>query len=202
MEARDWPQMLDLIVAFVSGLAAAYASSRPGLLAALPGVAIAAALVPPVATSGLATAIGDYDLAIGAMLLFDINIIAIIAAAAVSFRLVGIRHAGKADGQTRPLARILVVAAITMSLLLAIVPPRLHAPAELVQAVEDVLAEEYRLRRIRLNRELGTMNVQVDIGGSSLPDASLKQRLGKLARKHISENSGVRLTFRYETLVK
>jgi uncharacterized hydrophobic protein (TIGR00271 family) len=202
MEARDWPQMLDLIVAFVSGLAAAYASSRPGLLAALPGVAIAAALVPPVATSGLATAIGDYDLAIGAMLLFDVNIIAIIAAAAVSFRLVGIRHAGKADGQTRPLARILVIAAITMSLLLAIVPPLLQAPAELVQAVEDVLAEEHRLRRIRLNRELGTTNVQMDIGGSSLPDARLKQRLGELARKHIGENAGVRLTFRYETLVK
>jgi nucleotide-binding universal stress UspA family protein len=36
MEARDWPQIIDLSVAFVSGLAAAYASARPGLLAALP----------------------------------------------------------------------------------------------------------------------------------------------------------------------
>jgi uncharacterized hydrophobic protein (TIGR00271 family) len=202
MEARDWPQMLDLIVAFVSGLAAAYASARPGLLAALPGVAIAAALVPPVATSGLAMSISDYDLAIGALLLFVVNIVAIIMAAAVSFRAVGIRHIGKANLQTRPLARVLVIAAITMALLLAIVPPRLQPPTELVQAVEDVLTDEYRLRHIRLHRELGAMNVQVDVGGSSLPDVLLKQRLGNLARKHIGEDAGVRLTFRYETLVK
>ena len=55
MDARDWPGVLDLVIAFVSGLAAAYASGRPGLLAALPGVAIAAALLPPIATSGLST---------------------------------------------------------------------------------------------------------------------------------------------------
>jgi len=46
MLGRGGPGLLDLFVAFASGLAAAYASSRPGLLAALPGVAIAAALVP------------------------------------------------------------------------------------------------------------------------------------------------------------
>ena len=43
MLGRGGPGLLDLSVAFASGLAAAYASSRPGLLAALPGVAIAAA---------------------------------------------------------------------------------------------------------------------------------------------------------------
>ena len=47
MLARGGPSLLDLFVAFASGLAAAYASSRPGLLAALPGVAIAAALKLP-----------------------------------------------------------------------------------------------------------------------------------------------------------
>ena len=52
MAARDWPTLIDLTIAFISGLAATYASGRPGLLAALPGVAIAAALLPPIATSG------------------------------------------------------------------------------------------------------------------------------------------------------
>ncbi|MHC5112717.1 MAG: DUF389 domain-containing protein [Planctomycetota bacterium] len=72
-----------MVVAFLSGLAAAYASGRPGLLSALPGVAIAAALLPPVATSGLATSIGDYDLAFGALLLFAVNMVAIVLAAAM-----------------------------------------------------------------------------------------------------------------------
>ena len=61
MLARGGPGLLDLCVAFAAGLAAAYASSRPGLIAALPGVAIAAALVPPIATSGLALSIGDFS---------------------------------------------------------------------------------------------------------------------------------------------
>ncbi len=36
MHARHWPTIVDLATAFVAGLASAYASGRPGLLAALP----------------------------------------------------------------------------------------------------------------------------------------------------------------------
>ena len=58
--ARGRPTLLDLGVAFVSGLAAAYAVARPNLSGALPGVAIAAALVPPIAAAGLAFASGAW----------------------------------------------------------------------------------------------------------------------------------------------
>ena len=91
MLARGGPGLLDLFVAFASGLAAAYASSRPGLLAALPGVAIAAALVPPIATSGLALSQGDYPLFGNALLLFTINMFTIILASILSLWMVGFR---------------------------------------------------------------------------------------------------------------
>ena len=91
MLARGGPGLLDLFVAFASGLAAAYASSRPGLLAALPGVAIAAALVPPIATSGLALSQGDYTLFGNALLLFTINMFTIILASILSLWMVGFR---------------------------------------------------------------------------------------------------------------
>ena len=91
MLARGGPGLLDLFVAFASGLAAAYASSRPGLLAALPGVAIAAALVPPIATSGLALSQGDYILFGNALLLFTINMFTIILASILSLWMVGFR---------------------------------------------------------------------------------------------------------------
>lgn len=91
MLARGGPGLLDLFVAFASGLAAAYASSRPGLLAALPGVAIAAALVPPIATSGLALSQGDYTLFGNALLLFTINMFTIILASVLSLWMVGFR---------------------------------------------------------------------------------------------------------------
>lgn len=84
MHARGSPHVLDLLVAFISGVAAAYAIGRPNLSSALPGVAIAAALVPPVATAGLAAAGWEWKLAGGSLLLFLTNIVAIILGTARS----------------------------------------------------------------------------------------------------------------------
>jgi uncharacterized hydrophobic protein (TIGR00271 family) len=78
MRNRCAPQVLDLLVAFVSGVAAAYALGRPNLSSALPGVAIAAALVPPIATAGITASVGAWSLSAGALLLFVTNIVAII----------------------------------------------------------------------------------------------------------------------------
>jgi uncharacterized hydrophobic protein (TIGR00271 family) len=202
MTARDWPQFLDLIVAFISGIAAAYASARPNLLAALPGVAIAAALVPPVATAGLATAIGNFDLALGALLLFAINMVFIVLAAATSLWAVGVRSMGKTGRMTLWLRRSVLVASIIIAIFLTVAPPTLAPPAALVEAVEEVLADEYRLRDIRLRREPAALNLQVDLGGTQLPELVLRNRLREVARTHMGGETGVRLTFRYETLVK
>ena len=91
MLTRTVPGLIDLIVAFVSGLAAAYATSRPNLSAALPGVAIAAALVPPLATAGLALALASYQAMNSALLLFLTNIMAIVFATSISLWAVGLR---------------------------------------------------------------------------------------------------------------
>ena len=90
MADRGSPNFLDLVVALASGVAAAYAMGRPNLISALPGVAIAAALVPPIATSGLALTMGDLTLAGGASLLFFTNIVAIVLGTAITFWCVGI----------------------------------------------------------------------------------------------------------------
>lgn len=91
MAARGSTFVLDILVAMVGGIAAAYASGRPNLSSALPGVAIAASLVPPIATSGIAASIGDFSLAILAALLFFTNIVAIVLGTWIAFRGVGIR---------------------------------------------------------------------------------------------------------------
>ena len=90
LQSRGHPTLLDWFVAFISGIAAAYAIGRPNLLSALPGVAIAAALVPPIATSGLALSVMDFELWFGALLLFFTNIVAIALGTAVSFWCVGV----------------------------------------------------------------------------------------------------------------
>lgn len=91
MLARGKPNALDLAVALISGIAAAYATARPNLLGALPGVAIAAALVPPIATAGVALSHGDVITFIGAVTLFFTNIIAIVLGAAAALFAVGMQ---------------------------------------------------------------------------------------------------------------
>ena len=114
MLARGSPGVFDLIVAFVSGMAAAYASGRPNLVSALPGVAIAAALVPPIATAGLGLAAGQWQLAAGALLLFLTNIVAIVLGAACSLWAVGIRgtheHGFLSSWAQRALIALLLIA--------------------------------------------------------------------------------------------
>ncbi len=53
MWSRTSPTIIDFLVGLVGGSAAAYARTRHHLSAALAGAAIAAALVPPIATAGL-----------------------------------------------------------------------------------------------------------------------------------------------------
>lgn len=91
MSARGKPNALDLAIALVSGIAAAYATARPNLLGALPGVAIAAALVPPIATSGVALAHGEWITSAGAAMLFVTNIVAIVLGAAAALFAVGMQ---------------------------------------------------------------------------------------------------------------
>ena len=125
MASRDTPSLVDLFVALFSGVAGAYAMSRPNLLSALPGVAIAAALVPPIATSGMSLTMGDFVLSGGAALLFFTNIVAIVLGTAVTFWGVGIntRLVKSADGDSmrapRMWPRYWFIGFVVLSLLLA-----------------------------------------------------------------------------------
>jgi uncharacterized hydrophobic protein (TIGR00271 family) len=115
--ARGAPTLIDLAVAFFSGVAAAYAVARPSLLGALAGVAIAAALVPPLATVGIAFAEGAWQISQGAAILFLTNLVAIILGAAFIYRRLGIQ--GTRSGIKSPLwmrRTVLILILITVLL--------------------------------------------------------------------------------------
>lgn len=98
--SRTQPNLLDLLVALASGAAAAYTLSRKHLAAALPGVAIAVSLVPPLVVVGYGLGYGLYGIAGGSMLLFLTNLTAIILAAAIVFMLLGFRPLQAERGRT------------------------------------------------------------------------------------------------------
>lgn len=89
MTGRLSPTILDLFVAIVSGAAAAYAKSNEKILGSLAGVAIAVALVPPLAVAGIGMGWGDWHIFSSAFLLFVTNLVGIVLSAAFTFVLLG-----------------------------------------------------------------------------------------------------------------
>jgi uncharacterized hydrophobic protein (TIGR00271 family) len=87
--SRTAPSLLDLAIAIFAGAAGAYGVSRAESTDALPGVAVAIALVPPLAVIGITLHAGDYVQAAGATLLFLTNLFSILLMAGIVFLLVG-----------------------------------------------------------------------------------------------------------------
>lgn len=87
--ARSNPSLLDLGIALAGGAAAAYALAHPRLSAALPGVAIATALMPPICTIGIGIAMLNGSVVLGALLLFLTNLTAISFSGIITFAMMG-----------------------------------------------------------------------------------------------------------------
>ncbi len=89
MQARLNPSLLDLAVAICAGIAGAYTKSFKEILQSLAGVAIAVALVPPLAVAGIGIGRGDLAFFFQAFLLFSTNLVGIVLASALTFRMLG-----------------------------------------------------------------------------------------------------------------
>ena len=87
--SRIEPGLSALVVALAAGAVGAFATSRREVGDSMPGVAIAISLVPPLSVVGIAVAHGRGDDAMGALLLFVTNFLAILMAGGFVFWLVG-----------------------------------------------------------------------------------------------------------------
>lgn len=87
--SRTHPTLLDMGIAVFSGIAGAYAHARAEVAKSLAGVAIAVALVPPLAVAGVGVGWGDWSIFSGAALLFVTNLVGMVLAAAGTFLMLG-----------------------------------------------------------------------------------------------------------------
>ncbi|MHC4744203.1 MAG: TIGR00341 family protein [Planctomycetota bacterium] len=117
--ARGDPDIVDLVIAFVSGMAAAYAVSRESVTESIVGVAIAAALVPPMACVGIMVSHGSFIQAEGALTLLVTNLAAIILGAAFVFRRLGVpgtRTEYRSYVQIRRISFSLIIAVLILAI--------------------------------------------------------------------------------------
>ncbi|MFB3923060.1 MAG: TIGR00341 family protein [Terriglobia bacterium] len=131
--ARTHPNLLDLFIAFLSGLAGTLAL-RGGstMLTIIPGVAIAVAVIPPLAVVGYGLSLRSWPTAGGAFLLFMTNLVAIALSAALVFRLMGFRpHEETQEGHLKLKYRLGVSVAILAVLSIPLVRTLVKAAAQI-----------------------------------------------------------------------
>lgn len=116
MEARLNPSLLDLAVAIISGVAGAYTKSFKEIMQSLAGVAIAVALVPPLAVAGIGLGRGDLHFFAQAFLLFSTNLIGIVFAATFTFRILGFSPAVRGKRSVGLIACMLILISIPLYL--------------------------------------------------------------------------------------
>lgn len=153
--ARTRPSPIDLTIALAGGMAAAFALAMPSISAALPGVAIATALMPPLCVVGIGIAMGRWDVAGGALLLFITNAVTIAFAAMLVFAAVGFT-VKREDGQIVPRA-LVVTAVFTLILLVPLtwMSVRFFQQATENRLINEVVAEEVE----RFDAELADIKI-------------------------------------------
>ena len=163
--ARTSPNLLDLGIALAAGAAGAYGQVRRQASDALPGVAVAVALVPPLAVIGIALQLTEWQLALGAFLLFLVNVVGIVASAAITFIAAGFVPGRRLLSGNTSIASGLRWASVAMIIVVlpmqfgrgSVLPPT-DQTAQAIQAVEDFVEAN------AVNAEVVNVTVEVDEG--------------------------------------
>ena len=118
---RVSPRLIDLLAALATGAVGAFALVRSDISDALPGVAIAISLVPPLAVVGITLESGEPSQSLGALLLFGTNVAAIVATGTLVLLLFDVREAAESGGfQVGRMAGRTLAAVAAMVILVAV----------------------------------------------------------------------------------
>lgn len=181
--ARTTPGLLDLGIAIAAGLAGGYLMVDRKAAAGAAGVAIAVALVPPLAVVGICLELGAFSLAAGALLLFATNLVAIVLAASVVIAVSSVVPRGFLRARFSQL-RVGFIAVLA-ALILVSVPLGLHTGNVIEKERFDRLVarsvEEWDPRSVILGLETSTEDTwSVDIQVAVPEDRSPAWRLAEI----------------------
>lgn len=199
---RTFPGLLDLGIAITAGAAAGYITTRRSTTSALPGVGIAVALVPPLATVGITMQLGLGTEARNALLLFVTNLAAIIFTASIVLLVSGFRPADTTNGTSLPLRlsiTLLAVAAVA-------IPLTLHTQStirdsSLRRAVAESVADwDDSVRVIELRAELADGTAQVELILSGPNDPRPAWQLAEVIRESFGTPVDLELRFERDEL--
>jgi uncharacterized hydrophobic protein (TIGR00271 family) len=137
--SRTSPDLVDLLAAIATGFAGAIGLARRDVAAVLPGVAIAISLVPPLAVVGICLGQGAIALALGALVLFLSNLVAMVLSGSLVFAALGFGLLGDPNAARSRRGSYVAVGAL---MLLVLVPLVGNSAAAYYVAVIDQRVEQ------------------------------------------------------------
>jgi uncharacterized hydrophobic protein (TIGR00271 family) len=199
--ARINPNLMDLVIAFLSGVAGALALTlRRSGLTILPGVAIATAVMPPLATSGYGLATGQWAIGRGGFMLFFTNLTAIVLSATVVFLLVGFRPRNEENhwlvrNRVLAVAGILAVVSIPLFRTLLVAAQQARTRHSISSILRDRLEKAGDTRITSLDFRSTTRAVTVDavVQTSRFVDAVDERELRALLSGRLGKQVDLRL---------
>ncbi len=193
--SRTSPDLFYLIIALAAGAAGAYAISRPKLSTMLPGVAIATAILPPLATVGIGLGLKRFDIAFGALLLFLTNLIAINLASTVVFWILGVgpRRAGaKTDilkGALKKTVILLAIVAIPLTWIMLTTLDEINTTKTIQGTIDAKLLGMYQTELVQFQYQKinGALEIvatirtaaEIDEDNVVVMKSALEEKLGK-----------------------
>lgn len=184
MFSRAFPTLLDLGVAMAAGAAGAFVMSRESIKNSIAGVAIAVALVPPLAVVGIGLAMGrsaaediglsfrevglfagGNDIAAGAFVLFLTNLAAIIVVAGIVMSFLGYGR------WKRGILGLMAVVAVSILLIqpLGVETHKLRVKSKTLQLLKalpvshpHIFKEGSRFDQLRIRYQDGLLHIQIE----------------------------------------
>jgi len=183
--SRINPGLYALLTALGAGAAGAFIISRAEIADALGGVAIAISLVPPLCVVGISLRAGQWSAALGSLLLFMTNFLAILFAGGVVLVIIGLGKSAASNEQLRFRRRGLIL--FVVCLVLVAIPLSLTAYQNITGIVNNNTATvtvqnwlqgtSYQVDTVSVNGRV--VSVTVDGTGQLKP---LQQLANQLAR--------------------
>jgi uncharacterized hydrophobic protein (TIGR00271 family) len=192
--SRINPGLYALLTALGAGAAGAFIISRSEIADALGGVAIAISLVPPVCVVGISLRAGQMSAAMGSLLLFMTNFLAILFAGGVVLVIIGLGKSAASNEQLRFRRRGLIL--FVVCLLLIAIPLSLTAYQN-ITSIEDnntatvtvqnwLQGTSYQGDTVSVNGRV--VSVTVDGTGQLKPLQQLANQLARALRRPILLN--------------
>ena len=149
MLSRTSPTLIDLVVAALAGTAGCLAMIDERISPVLPGIAMATALVPPLAVCGLCISFGAFYGAWGAFLLFFANFLAILAISSLLFVVAGFVSREEMGSKVEVLKRFLGpgIGLIFVTVLLTHALVGIIGERRTSQAIKNVLEKDLATER-------------------------------------------------------